>query len=113
MGRYEGLVSGLISNLRSIRETVRRADSDDSGGDNNLVVSVSEYDPILWSDNVRCFGSTGGPGIKESCNGLTDRMDASASLKRFGPQGQPHDYVTPHTLTAGKKSYSLLSHFAA
>lgn len=36
-------------------------------------------------------------------------MDASESSKRFGPQGQPHDYDTPHTLTAGKKSYILLN----
>lgn len=58
---------------------------------------------------MRCFGSIGRSGIKESCNGLADRMEASESSKRFGPQGQPHDYVTPHTLTAGKKSYILLN----
>lgn len=44
------------------------------GGDNNLLVTVYENDPYLWSDNVRCFGSIGGPGIAESCNGLVDRM---------------------------------------
>ncbi|KAL9135430.1 MAG: hypothetical protein Q9175_003385 [Cornicularia normoerica] len=79
------------------------ANLDRPGGDNNLLISVTEYDPDLWSDNVHCFGSTDGPGIVESCNGLADRMDASKSLKSFGPQDLPHDYVTPYTLTAGEK----------
>lgn len=74
--------------------------NESSGGDDNLLVSVSEYDPYLWSDNVRCFGSAGGPGIKKSCNGLADRMDTSQSLEIFGPGGMAHDYVTPYTLTA-------------
>ena len=53
---------------------------------------------------MRCFGSTGGAGIVESCNGLTDRKDASDGRKSFGPRDLPHDYLTPYTLTADKKS---------
>ena len=102
VGRYETLVSDLISSLPWSCSRLYVADNDDSGGDNNLFVTVSEYDPFLWSDNVRCFGSTGGPEILESCTGLADRMDASESSKTFGPQGLPHDYLTPYTLTAGK-----------
>ena len=82
------------------------AENDDSGGDNNLLVTVSEYDPYLWSDNVRCFGSTAGRGTIDSCNRLADGMDASESLKTFGPQSLPHDYLTPYTLRQGKKFYS-------
>lgn len=74
------------------------------GGDNNLLVTVSEFDPYLWSDNVRCFGSTGRLGILESCNGLADRMQASHLSRTFGPPGTHYDYRTPYTLTAGKKT---------
>lgn len=74
------------------------AENDDSGGDNNLLVTVSEYDPYLWSDNVRCFGSTAGRGTIDSCNRLADGMDASESSKNFGPQDLPYDYLTPYTL---------------
>ena len=81
------------------------SDQEFLGGDNNLLITVSEYDPFLWSDDVRCSGSTGGPGIVESCNGLADRMDASESLRSFGPHNTPHDYLTPYTLTAGKSLY--------
>ena len=107
VGRHETLVSDLISSLPWSCSRLYVADNDDSGGDNNLFVTVSEYDPFLWSDNVRCFGSTGGPEILESCTGLADRMDASESSKTFGPQGLPHDYLTPYTLTAGKQAYSV------
>ena len=78
------------------------AETDHSGGDNNLLMAVSEFDPYLWSNNVRCFGSMTGPGIIDSCNRLADRMDASESPKTFGPQGSPHDHLTPYTIRQGK-----------
>ena len=84
----------------------RVADDNDSGGDNNLLVTVTEYDPYLWSDNVRCIGSTSGPEFLDSCNGLADWMDASESSKIFGPHGRHHDYLTPYTLTKGKVSHT-------
>ena len=87
------------------------AEDDDSGGDNNLLVTVSEFDPYLWSDNVRCFGSTAGLGTIDSCNRLADGMDASESPKRFGPQGRPHDYLTPYTLRQGKIFYTAEKDF--
>lgn len=68
---------------------------------------MSEYDAFLWADNVRCFGSTGGAGIVESCNGLADRMDVSDGRKSFGPRDLPHDYVIPYTLTTGKRKSAL------
>lgn len=98
----------MVSKRPRFRSGSYGADHDHSGGDNNLVVSVSEYDPHLWSDKVQCFGSTDGPGIIESCNGLADRMDASESLKTFGPYDSPHEYLTPYTLTAGKASRTIL-----
>ena len=76
------------------------------GGDNNLRVSVSKLNHRLGSDNVRCFGNTAGPGIIECCNGLADRLDTSASYKTFGLRDLPHDYLTPYTLTAGKKIHT-------
>ena len=82
------------------------ADNDDSGGDNNLLVAVSEFDPYLWSNNVRCFGSTAGRGTIDSCNRLADGMEASESPKSFGPQGRPHDILTPYTIRQGKKFYT-------
>ena len=82
------------------------AENDDSGGDNNLLVAVTEFDPYLWSDNVRCFGSTAGSGTIDSCNRLADEMDASESTKTFGPQGRPHDYLTPYTIRQGKSFYT-------
>ncbi len=107
MGRHAILVSGFLSIGRWSCRRLRAADGDHSGGDDNLLISVAEYDPYLWSDNVQCYGTTGGPGIVESCSGLADRMDASESFKFFGPSGQPHDYATPYILTAGKKSSSM------
>lgn len=82
------------------------AENDDPGGDNNLMVTVSEYDPYLWSDNVRCFGSTAGRGTIDSCNKLADAMDASESPKAFGPQETPHDYLTPYTIRQGETFYT-------
>ena len=70
------------------------------------MVAVNEYDPFLWSDNVRCFGSTAGRGTLDSCNKLADAMDASESSKVFGPQGKPHDYQTPYTIRQGKIFYT-------
>ena len=65
---------------------------------------MTEFDPHLWSENVRCFGHTGGEGIVQSCNGLADRMDTSESSKIFGPSNTPHDNLTPYTqIGAGKK----------
>ena len=74
------------------------------GGDNNLLVTVGEYDPHLWSDNVRCFGSTGGVGIVQSCNLLADEMEANESPKTFGPSSrtQRQRIITPYTRTASE-----------
>lgn len=74
-------------------------------GDNNLAVTVSEYDPHLWSGKVHCSGSTGGPGIIASCNNLANNMDASESLKTFGPHSQPYDYATPYTIKSDDRCY--------
>ena len=87
------------------------AENDDPGGDNNLLVAVTEFDPYLWSDNVRCFGSTAGPGTIDSCNRLADTMDASESTKYFGPQSRPHDYLTPYTIRQGKNLYTAENNF--
>ena len=87
------------------------AENGDSGGDNNLLVAVSEFDPYLWSGNVRCFGSTAGRGTIDSCNLLADGMDASETSKSFGPQGRPHDYLTPYTIRQGKKFYTAEKNF--
>ena len=105
MGKQPILVSSLIAERLCVGvESV--AENDDSGGDNNLLVSVSEFDPYLWSDNVRCFGSTAGRGTIDSCNRLADAMDASESDKIFGPQSRPHDYLTPLILRQGKTLYT-------
>ena len=98
-----------VPNLRGHYCRFCAADNHQSGGDNNLIISVSEFYPQAWSDRVRCFGSTAGPGIIESCNGLADRMDASLPLKTFAPDWLPHDYATPYTLTAGRISRALFN----
>ena len=105
MGKRPILVSSLIAERLCV-ELESVAENDDSGGDNNLHVTVSEYDPYLWSDNVRCFGSTTGPETIDSCNRLADAMDASESDKIFGPQSRPHDYLTPYTIRQGKTFYT-------
>lgn len=104
-GRYSVSVRDVLSDPPEPCGVFCAPDHNFLGGDNNLIIAVSEYDPFLWGDDVHCSGSTGGPGIVESCNGLADRMDASESLRSFGPHNTPHDYLTPYTLTAGKSLY--------
>ena len=74
------------------------------GGDNNLLVAVGEFDPFLWSDNVRCFGSIADSGVFKSCDLMADEMEATETPKTWGPSGQPHDYLVPETRVACKSS---------
>ena len=105
MGKQPISVSSLIAERLCVG-VKSVAEYDDSGGDNNLLVTVSDFDPYLWSENVRCFGRTAGFTTYESCNNLADWMDASEAPKIFGPQSRPHDYITPHTIRKGKDSYT-------
>ncbi|KAL9065078.1 MAG: hypothetical protein Q9161_008462 [Pseudevernia consocians] len=55
------------------------------GGDNNLQVYVSEYDP----SNVRCYGRMRRPNVQASCQQIIDRMEADETNVVFGPQSDP------------------------
>ncbi|KAF6217736.1 hypothetical protein HO133_006563 [Letharia lupina] len=70
----------------------------DIGGDDNLRIVVSKYDPA----HVRCYGKMRRPQVQVSCQGILDSMRTSNENVYFGPRGDPLTNVgLPFSLFSG------------
>ena len=85
----------------SVRLEVQKARADDGclKGNGDLQVTVTRF-----VNNVHCYGSLGGPGIVNSCDGIANRMSTSSVQLTFGPITHDNvDVVVPYGLQAGTR----------
>lgn len=75
-----------------------------TGGDNNLRVILSQYDP----SDIRCYGRMSRPNILASCQEILDQMPAFNTPFEFGPSSdEGADVQLPKLLTSSRSSPSL------
>lgn len=92
-----------LSASTSRKEGYIRAD-EMQGGDNNLAVAVSAYEP-----KVQCYGTIDPPGLLGSCQNIVDKMDASTTLLTLTTSGANDAAITlPYTLESGGYASNLM-----
>ncbi len=71
------------------------------GGDNNLAVVVSAYEP-----NVQCYGTADVPGFLASCQSIVDKMDTSTILLILRADAvSDASIILPYSLKSGEHAY--------
>ena len=100
-------VGGIITDFGTVNSTLKfnahRISNDIKGGDDELSVEV-----FATTSDVQCHGRVGGPGIRESCEGLIDRMEATEKPIFFGPRLPYADVKLPWAVRDGMWCQLLL-----